>query len=61
MKSALHYKPHLAVRRNSMKYLDLVELIKEKPTYIKAGVKLLPFGRSFDIHINKKPKTSGSF
>lgn len=23
-----------------MKYLDLVELIKEKPTYTKAGVKV---------------------
>lgn len=27
-----------------MKYLDLVELIKEKPAYIKAGVKLGDFG-----------------
>lgn len=27
-----------------MKYLDLVELIKEKPAYTKAGVKLGDFG-----------------
>ena len=27
-----------------MKYLDLVELIKEKPSYIKAGVKVGDFG-----------------
>ena len=27
-----------------MKYLDLVELIKEKPTYTKAGVKIGDFG-----------------
>lgn len=27
-----------------MKYLDLVELIKEKPTYTKAGVKVGDFG-----------------
>lgn len=27
-----------------MKYLDLVELIKEKPNYTKAGVKLGDFG-----------------
>ena len=27
-----------------MKYLDLDELIKEKPTYTKAGVKLGDFG-----------------
>ncbi len=27
-----------------MKYLDLVELIKEKPAYIKAGVKRGDFG-----------------
>lgn len=27
-----------------MKYLDLVELIKEKPLYTKAGVKLGDFG-----------------
>ena len=27
-----------------MKYLDLVELINEKPSYIKAGVKLGDFG-----------------
>ena len=27
-----------------MKYLDLVELIKEKPAYIKAGVKIGDFG-----------------
>lgn len=27
-----------------MKYLDLVELIKEKPAYIKAGVKVGDFG-----------------
>lgn len=27
-----------------MKYLDLVELIKENPTYTKAGVKLGDFG-----------------
>ncbi len=27
-----------------MKYLDLVELIKEKPTYIKAGVQRGDFG-----------------
>ena len=27
-----------------MKYLDLVELIKEKPSYLKAGVKLGDFG-----------------
>ena len=28
----------------NMKYLDLVELIKEKPAYIKAGVKVGDFG-----------------
>ena len=28
----------------NMKYLDLVELIKEKPTYSKAGVKVGDFG-----------------
>ena len=27
-----------------MKYLDLVELIKEKPAYTKAGVKVGDFG-----------------
>lgn len=27
-----------------MKYLDLVELIKERPAYIKAGVKVGDFG-----------------
>ena len=27
-----------------MKYLDLVELIKEKPSYTKAGVKVGDFG-----------------
>ena len=27
-----------------MKYLDLVELIKEKPSYIRAGVKVGDFG-----------------
>ena len=27
-----------------MKYLDLVELINEKPSYVKAGVKLGDFG-----------------
>ena len=27
-----------------MKYLDLVELINEKPSYIKAGVKVGDFG-----------------
>lgn len=27
-----------------MKYLDLVELIKEKPAYTKAGVRLGDFG-----------------
>ncbi len=27
-----------------MKYLDLVELIKEKPAYTKAGVKIGDFG-----------------
>ena len=27
-----------------MKYLDLVELIKEKPSYSKAGVKVGDFG-----------------
>ena len=27
-----------------MKYLDLVELIKEKPAYTKAGVELGDFG-----------------
>lgn len=27
-----------------MKYLDLVELIKEKPAYAKAGVKIGDFG-----------------
>lgn len=27
-----------------MKYLDLVELIKEKPVYTKAGVKIGDFG-----------------
>lgn len=27
-----------------MRYLDLVELIKEKPAYIKAGVKVGDFG-----------------
>ena len=27
-----------------MKYLDLVELIKEKPAYTKAGVKVGYFG-----------------
>ena len=27
-----------------MKYLDLVELIKEKPAYTKAGVKVSDFG-----------------
>ena len=29
-----------------MKYLDLVELIKEKPSYSKAGVKVGDFGAS---------------
>ena len=28
----------------NMKYLDLVELIKEKPAYTKAGVKVGDFG-----------------
>ena len=27
-----------------MKYLDLVELIKEKPSYIRAGIKVGDFG-----------------
>lgn len=27
-----------------MEYLDLVELIKEKPAYIKAGIKVGDFG-----------------
>ena len=30
-----------------MKYLDLVELIKEKPAYTKAGVKIGDFGAIF--------------
>ena len=30
--------------KNSMKYLDLVELIKEKPAYTKNGVKVGNFG-----------------
>ena len=31
-------------RQLNMKYLDLVELIKEKPAYKKAGVKVGDFG-----------------
>ena len=34
-----------------MKYLDLVELIKEKPAYLKAGVKVGDFGAI----MSKKP------
>lgn len=34
-----------------MKYLDLVELIKEKPAYSKAGVKVGDFGAI----MSKKP------
>ncbi len=34
-----------------MKYLDLVELIKEKPAYLKAGVKVGDFGAV----MSKKP------
>ena len=32
------------IKGDNMKYLDLVELIKEKPAYIKAGVKVGDFG-----------------
>ena len=32
------------LKGKDMKYLDLVELIKEKPTYTKAGVKVGDFG-----------------
>ena len=34
-----------------MKYLDLVELIKEKPAYTKAGVKVDDFG----VVMSEKP------
>ena len=34
-----------------MKYLDLIELIKEKPAYKKAGVKVGDFG----VIMSKKP------
>lgn len=35
---------HWQIKGDKMKYLDLVELIKEKPAYIKAGVKVGDFG-----------------
>ena len=34
----------VGLKGNNMKYLDLVELIKEKPAYAKAGVKVGDFG-----------------